>query len=229
MIGWLCYGFLYILLHGCRAIGWFRWKAEGVEQLPPREAGGVLIAMNHVHYMDIPVIGAMLPFSYRLSWVAKSELLANPLLGWWFRQMQVIPIRRGKRDLNALEESARALRAGAVLLIFPEGTRGKTGVLREGRGGAVRLAMQAGVPIVPVAIMGTEHGLKGTLTRKPVLLRMGKPYTVGPTPDGKIPPELMEQLTNEMMFRIAELLPPERRGAYAQLPAPTAPGPAITG
>jgi 1-acyl-sn-glycerol-3-phosphate acyltransferase len=223
MVGWLCYGFLYVLIHTFRRIGWWRWSIEGLEQLPPREAGGMLIAMNHVHYMDIPAIGAMLPFRYRLSWVAKSELFRNPIAGWWFRQMQVIPIKRGRRDLAALDTMADALRDGAVLLIFPEGTRGKTGVLREGRGGGVRLAMQAGVPIVPVAITGTEHGLKGTLLRRPVRLHVGAPYLVPPTPDNKIPPELMDQLTNEMMGRIAVLLPPERRGFYAQLPSPAEP------
>lgn len=219
MVGWICYGALYLLLGFCRLIGWFRWKLEGRENLPPREAGGMLIAMNHVHWMDIPVIGALLPFNYRLSWVAKSELLGNRFAEWWFRQMQVIPIRRGKRDLAALEAMSNALKAGAVLLIYPEGTRGKTGILREGRGGAVRLAMQSGTPIVPVAIIGTEQGLGGTLRRKPVVLRIGKPYTVAPMAGGKVPPDVMEQLTLDLMRRIAELLPPERRGPYASLPA----------
>lgn len=219
MLGALMYACIYYGLHLCRLIGWFRWRVEGREHLPPREAGGMIIAMNHVNWMDIPVIGAALPFRYRLSWIAKSELLQNPVAGWWFRQMQVIPIRRGRRDTAALDASVQALKSGAVLLIFPEGTRSRSGVLKEGRGGAVRLAMQSGVPIVPVAVSGTEHGLRGTVTRRPVLLRIGRPYIVAPTADGKIPPDLMEQLTTDMMQRIGDLLPPERRGAYARLPA----------
>lgn len=223
MFGWLCYGFLYAAFNFVRLIRWFRWSADGLENLPPREAGGMVIAMNHVHWADIPAIGTTLPFAYRLSWVAKSELFRNPIAGWWFRQMNVIPINRGRRDTAALETMSQALRDGAVLLIFPEGTRSKSGVLKEGRGGAVRLAMQSGAPIVPVAIVGTEHGAVGTFTRRPVHLRIGEPYTVPPTPDGKIPPDLMEQLTNDMMRRIADLLPPERRGPYARLPAPEPP------
>ncbi len=219
MFGWICYSFLWSILQVLRLFP-FRWKIEGLENLPPRKSGGMIIAMNHIHWMDIPVIGGSLPLSYRLSWLAKSELFRNPLVGWWFRQMSVIPINRGKRDLAALEAAVTALRGGAVLLIYPEGHRSRNGVLLPGRGGAVRLAMQSGMPIVPVAIIGTEHGLKGSLARKPVTLRIGAPYTVAPTPDGKIPPDLMEQLTNEMMLRIAALLPPERRGPYAQLPAP---------
>ncbi|GAB4423259.1 MAG: lysophospholipid acyltransferase family protein [Chloroflexi bacterium OHK40] len=220
MLGTLIYWLLYVGLHTLRLVGWFRWSVEGIANLPPRKAGGMIVAMNHIHWMDIPVVGAMLPFDYRLSWLAKSEIFQNPIADRFFRTMNVIPIRRGKRDVAALETAVEALRAGAVLLVYPEGHRSRTGVLQQGRGGAVRMAMQAGVPIVPMAVVGTEHGLKGTLTRRPVLLRIGEPYMVAPTPDGKIPPDRMEQLTTDMMLRIAALLPPERRGSYAQLPAP---------
>jgi 1-acyl-sn-glycerol-3-phosphate acyltransferase len=217
MFGWLCYGFLYSILRGLVLLRIFRWKVEGLENLPPRQAGGMIIAMNHVHWMDIPVIGGMLPLSYQLSWLGKSELFKNPIIGWWFRQMKVIAINRGKRDLAALETSVQALRDGAVLLIYPEGHRSRDGVLLPGRGGAVRMAMQSGMPIVPVAVLGTEQGLKGSLTGKPVTLRIGAPFVVPPTADGKIPPDTMDQLTTEMMQRIAVMLPPDRRGPYAQL------------
>lgn len=219
MFGDLMYGLLYGLIHAFRLVGWWRWRAEGMERLPPREQGGMILAMNHIHWVDIPVIGAMVPFRYRLSWLAKAEIFEPPLAGWFFSTMRVIPIRRGKRDLAALDLAVEALRNGAVLLVFPEGHRSRNGVLQPGRGGAVRLAMQAGVPIVPVAVVGTEHGLGGVLRREPVRLTVGEPYTVPPTPDGKIPPALMDQLTSEMMQRIAALLPPEQRGPYA-LPAP---------
>jgi 1-acyl-sn-glycerol-3-phosphate acyltransferase len=150
--------------------------------------------MNHIHWLDIPVIGGMLPFRYRLSWLAKIELFAHPIAGWFFRQMNVIPIKRGRRDLAALDAAADALRAGAVLLIFPEGHRSRDGVLQPGRGGVVRLAMQAGVPIVPVAIIGSEHGVAGAFRREQVRLRIGQPYIIAPTSDGKIPPDMMDQL-----------------------------------
>jgi len=223
MLGAMMYGFLYGLLNVLRGVRIFRWRAEGMNNLPPRGENGMIIVMNHIHWMDIPVIGAMLPFSHRLSWLAKSEIFRPAVAGWFFRSMQVIPINRGKRDLAALDAAVAALRAGAVLLIFPEGHRSRTGVLQPGRGGAVRLAMQAGVPLVPVGVIGTEHGLGGSFTRKPVLLRIGAPYTIPPTPDGKIPPELMDRLTAEMMHHIAELLPPDRRGPYT-LPAPAGQG-----
>jgi 1-acyl-sn-glycerol-3-phosphate acyltransferase len=217
MIGWLCYAALYAFIHTCRLIGWWRWSIKGLANLPPREASGMIIAMNHIHWVDIPAIGAMLPFRYRLSWFAKSELFRNPVMGWWFRQMNVIPVNRGKRDLAALDSSVEALRSGAVLLIFPEGHRSRNGVLQPGRGGAIRMAMQAGVPIVPVTIAGTEHGFRGTLSRRPVRLSVGAPLRVPPSVDGKLPTDRMEQLTTELMLRIAAPLPPEQRGPYAAL------------
>jgi len=218
MVGWLCYALIYTFIHFCRLIRWWRWSIGGVENLPPREQGGMIIAMNHVHWVDIPAVGAMLPFRYRLSWFGKSELFKHPVAGWWLRQMNVIPVNRGRRDLSALDSSTEALRDGAVLLIFPEGHRSRSGVLLPGRGGAVRMAMLSGTPIVPVTITGTEHGLKGTLTRRPVRLQVGQPLRIPPTPDGKIPPVLMDQLTNDMMLSIAAMLPPAQRGPYAELP-----------
>lgn len=221
MAGAFMYRCLYFCIRFMVRIGWWRWRIEGLEHLPPRHASGMVIATNHIHWLDIPVIGGLLPFPYRLSWLAKIEIFKHPLAAWWFRTMNVIPIRRGKRDLAALDLAVAALREGAVLLIFPEGHRSGDGVLLPGRGGAVRLAAAAGVPIVPVAINGTQHGLAGAFRREPVVVQIGRPYTVTGSSDGKIPPDQMEQMTADLMLRIAALLPPEQRGPY-QLPVDTA-------
>lgn len=214
MLGNIIYKLLYIFIHALIRSGWWRWRVEGLENLPPRQAGGMVLAMNHINWIDIPVVGALLPLAYRLTWLAKVEIFENPLANRFFRTMYVIPIKRGKRDIAALEASTEALKQGAVLMIFPEGHRSRTGVLQKGRGGAVRLAVRSGVPIVPLAMMGTQHGLRGTLCREEVLLRIGKPYTLEIPPDGRIPPDMMDQLTTEMMLRIAKMLPEEYRGPY---------------
>lgn len=216
---WLVYGMLYLFQQTCVRIGWWRWRVEGVENLPPRQVGGMIVAMNHVSWLDIFAVGALLPFSHRLSWLGKSELFSTPFSNWFFQMMNVVPVRRGKRDLTALHATAERIQHGAVMLIYPEGHRSRTGILQPGHTGLVRLAMMTGAPVVPAAIIGTQHGLRGTLRRREVVLRIGTPYRLAPTASGKIPSDLLAALTTEMMQRIAALLPPEYRGPYQLAPA----------
>ncbi|MEN9939159.1 MAG: hypothetical protein RLZZ387_5738 [Chloroflexota bacterium] len=214
MLGALMYFMLWLPLNICRVL-WWNWKIEGSENLPPRPQGCVL-AVNHLNWTDIHILGASLPLSHRPWWIAKVELFGNRLLAWWLRQMQVIAIRRGKRDLTALLAGEEALKSGAALVIFPEGHRSRTGQLQEGKSGAVRLSVRSEVPIIPIAIFGTEAGLKGAATRKPIRIRIGKPYQpVVENPD-HIPAEQMELLTDEMMLRIAELMPEQYWGHYRE-------------
>lgn len=215
MVGFICYALLSIILNTCIKVGWWRWRVEGLENLPPRQMGGMILAMNHIHWLDIFAVGTLLPFAYRLSWLGKVELFAHPISRWFFTSMLVVPINRGKRDLNALYASEEALKRGARLLIFPEGHRSGTGVLQTGRGGTIRLAARSGVPIVPLAIIGTQYGLRGTLLRREVVLRIGQPYMVELNPDGngKIPADVMAASTADLMCRIAALLPEVYRGA----------------
>lgn len=214
MLGAIMYFLIWLPLNVVRRVYW-RWTVDGLENLPPK-GQGVVLASNHLNWLDIIVIGASLPISRRPQWLGKSELVRHPIIGWWFRTMGVIPIRRGQRDLNALHEAEQALRDGALLIIFPEGHRSRTGGLIEGRGGAVRLSVGSGQPIMPTALWGTERGFRGLMSRKPVHIRFGKPYH--PEAEGRtIPAAKMDALTNELMLEIAERLPQEYRGVYREL------------
>ena len=213
MLGAIMYFLIWGPLNILRKL-WWNWKIEGVENLPPR-GQGMILATNHIHWTDIHILGGSLPFSHRPWWIAKIEMFLNPAISWWLRTMQVIPIKRGKRDMAAMDAAEDALRAGAALVVFVEGHRSRTGELQEGRGGAVRLAARTGTPIVPIAIWGTEDGLKGAALRRPIHLRIGKPYYVH-TPDGKIPFDRMNELVDEMMLRIAKLMPDRYWGVYRE-------------
>lgn len=213
MLGAMMYFLIWLPLNIVRRIYW-RWTVEGLENIPPN-GQGVVLASNHLNWLDIIVIGASLPLSRRPRWLGKAELVRQPITGWWFRTMGVIPIRRGQRDLNALSEAEEALRQGTLLIIFPEGHRSRTGGLIEGRGGAVRLATGGGVPIMPTALWGTEKGFGGLMRRNPVHIRFGKPYH--PEVQGTtIPASKMDALTTELMLEIAKRLPEHYRGVYRE-------------
>jgi 1-acyl-sn-glycerol-3-phosphate acyltransferase len=198
-----------------RTVRLLTWSVSGKEHLPPRPQGMVLV-VNHIQWHDIPFIGWALPLSHRPWWLAKVEIV-NSVFGWWFQMMHVIPVRRGQRDIQAIDRAADAARSGKVVIIFPEGTRSHDGKMLQGRGGTARIALRAGVPIVPMAITGTQKKVFFS-TRH---ITIGKPYYPEVrSNDGnldKIPAPEMARLTNEIMIKIAELLPAEYHGYYADM------------
>lgn len=213
MLGAIMYVILWTLLQPLRRVLW-RCSVEGLENLPP-PGQGMVLAVNHLNWTDIHIFGTSLPLAYRPAWIAKIEMFVNAIVAWWLRRMLVIPIRRGEHDIAALAAAEDMLVRGTPVVIFPEGHRSRTGGLIEGRGGAVRLAARTGCPIVPVAIWGTETGLKGAFRRTPIHVRFGEPYYV-PAQGGDVPWHRMDELTEEMMLRIAALLPEQYWGCYRE-------------
>ncbi|HTO13327.1 MAG TPA: lysophospholipid acyltransferase family protein [Candidatus Binatia bacterium] len=129
----------------------FRLEAHGTEHVPA--TGPVLLVANHSSVLDPPLVGGMTP--RRLTFLAKAELFGIPGFGWLIRRLGAQPLRREGADPSALRTAQRVLQAGGALLVFPEGTRGEEGVLREAKPGAALLAMQTGVPVVPVYVRGS--------------------------------------------------------------------------
>ena len=157
-------------------------KAGGVEvvvstteQLEPEKPH--IFAANHLSQFDILVLQGFLGFNFR--WLAKKELFAVPIWGPAMRRAGYIPIDRshGREAIKSLDEAAKKIAAGTSVIIFPEGTRSQDGKLHDFKAGAMILAIKSGVPIVPVAILGTYEILpKGKLMMTPgkVRIRMGK-------------------------------------------------------
>ena len=213
MLAILLYRLIWVALWVLRH-SWWKWTVSGHANLLPRGQPMVL-AVNHLHWTDTFALGASLPLRLQPTWLAKAELFTHPLIAWWLRAIQVIPVVRGRQGLSALVAAEEALKGGAALIIFVEGHRSPTGGLQEGQGGAVRLAARNGYPIVPIALWGTEVGLRGICLRKPIHIRIGEPYTV-PIESSKIPQQRMTELTDELMLRLAALLPERYRGVYRE-------------
>jgi 1-acyl-sn-glycerol-3-phosphate acyltransferase len=213
MLGVFFYRFVWLVLWLLRHI-WWKWAITGQAHLKPR-GQAMILAVNHLHWTDTCVLGASLPLSLQPTWMAKAELFAHPVAAWWLRAIQVIPVSRGRQGLSALAAAEQALKGGAALIIFVEGHRSATGGLQEGQGGALRLAARSGCPIVPIALWGTEAGLRGICLRKPIHVSIGEPYyVVGDT--SKISQQRMTELTDELMLRLAALLPERYRGVYRE-------------
>jgi 1-acyl-sn-glycerol-3-phosphate acyltransferase len=192
------------------------FKCEGVENVPHQ--GPLLVCPNHFATLDPPMVPAFLPRAD--SWnMAKSEYFQKPTLSWLFTAYHAFPVVRHTADRAALRRSLDLLKAGHVLVIYPEGTRVEKGVLATPEPGAGFLAQKAECPVLPVALTGTAECLpKGARwpRRVPVTVRFGKPFLV---PQRRANGERIshEEASDVIMLAIAELLPPDKRGRYSDL------------
>ena len=192
------------------------FKVEGLENVPRQ--GALIVCANHFGTLDPPMVPAFLPRPDSWS-MAKSEYFRKPLTRWIFTRYHAFPVVRHSADRTAIRRSLDLLKAGHILIIYPEGTRVDAGELSTPEPGAGFLAQKAACPVLPVALTGTRECLpKGRLwpRRVPVTVRFGKPFVVPPRrPDGERISH--EEASDAIMLAIAELLPPENRGRYRDL------------
>jgi len=149
---------------------------RGAENIPL--TGPVLLAPNHRAYMDPPYLSMIT--RRQLHMMAKAELFQMPVLGRWITGLGAFPVKRGAADRGAIRQAIAALKAGQVVGIFPEGTRADPGTLLPAEKGFALIARQTGVPIVPVALEGTDrvHPKHAKwLHRAHVTATVGKPMT----------------------------------------------------
>jgi 1-acyl-sn-glycerol-3-phosphate acyltransferase len=151
---------------------YFRMQRIGREHLP--RTGPLLLAANHRSFLDPFVIGTLVrrPVYY----MAKRELFARPWQAWLLNGLGAFPVDRGASDGDAMSTARAILARGDCVVVFPEGTRVRPGPLGAPRRGIGRLALEAGVPVVPVAVIGTEDVRRGWRIRpRKVRIRVGRP------------------------------------------------------
>lgn len=198
-----------------------RIDAPNLDAIPSQ--GPLIVITNHTGQLEVPVFFGQLATRPVTAW-AKVESWDNAFLRWLFDLWGLIPVRRGEADTSALRLAMKALEQGYIFGIAPEGTRNKTGRLKRAHPGAVMLAVHSGAPILPVAHWGGENFLRNLarLRRTDFHIRVGKPFKLE-LEGAKMTREVRQQIADEMMLRIAELLPPEYRGEYEKVTPPAQP------
>ncbi|MCC7118684.1 MAG: 1-acyl-sn-glycerol-3-phosphate acyltransferase [Anaerolineales bacterium] len=190
-------------------------SVEGLENYPAQ--GPALIVINHIGNADVPSLLAILPNPPEA--LGKIELYDLPILGRLMDWYGVIWLHRGKPDKRALRAALEGLAQGRMIALAPEGRFTLTGGLEEGNGGAAFLAYKSGASVLPIAITGTEDvkvlsHLK-RLRRAPVKIKVGKLFKV--SDQIAVKQDAIPEGTRLIMQSLAELLPPEYRGAYSNL------------
>ena len=185
------------------AIARVRVKVEGLERIDPK--GSYIFVANHLSYMDTPVVLSRIPVQFRF--MAKSELFKIPFLGTHLEQAGHIsvPLEDPRAAVRTLSLAAQIVRERRIsILIFPEGGRSESGILQDFKEGAAYIAIKAGVPIVPMALVGTRE----------ILAMHSKVFRGGPVTlriDDPIPTEGMKlsdrgELTESIRARVVAML-----------------------
>src|SRR4051794_207970 len=193
---------------------YFRISLVGREHLP--KEGGVILASNHRSFLDPFVVGAWL--GRPVFFVAKKELFDRRFAGWFLNCLGAFPIRRGESDEESMETSKQILERGDALVIFPEGTRHRTGSLGRPKRGVGRLALETGAPVIPVAVHGTDRARRGWRIRPvKIKVRYGRPLTFPRTenPSKNLATEVTARIWPcvELQWEWLGGLPPLRKAA----------------
>jgi 1-acyl-sn-glycerol-3-phosphate acyltransferase len=190
-----------------------RYEVAGKENLP---AGGpLLLVFNHLAWWDAPVAMATLP--WHMTAIALKDLKRVPVTGQLLSLSGVIWVDRGRYDRAALRSALTLLKEGGVLGIAPEGRMSVTGALERGKTGPVFIARKANVPILPVGLTGTEKALgEWRHARRPrITVNIGQPFRLPESVERRSRKEEHQADADFIMERLAELLPREYRGVYA--------------
>ena len=192
-------------------------EIQGIENMPTE--GEFVIATNHLGRLDVALLFYALEGDFILIIAEKYE--HHWLFGPIGNAMNGIWMDRFNADVGAIRKVLTRMKAGGILVIAPEGTRSKTEAMAEGKPGGAYLAMKAGVPIVPIALTGTEDRLivehLKRFKKSEIKIIVGPTFTLPPIKD-RDRDSALKEYTDEIMCRIGALLPEKYRGVYANHP-----------
>jgi 1-acyl-sn-glycerol-3-phosphate acyltransferase len=191
---------------------WFNWRFEGLEHIP-RE-GPLLIACNHVSYFDPLAHGYMLvKAGRRPRFLAKKELYGNWLLRHLLEGARQIPVERGSGSTAPIEAAMKALRDGEAVMIYPEATTTKNSDFTpmQGKTGIARLTLASSVPVLPIAVWGSQHvwqrdGAHSLKFGRPIWVKAGPPLDFSPFEDEREDPAVLRKVTDQVMDELTRLV-----------------------
>jgi len=212
---WVFKGILKPILRGLYSI-----KAEGRENLPKK--GPAIIAANHLSFLDSFFIPLVVQ-KRKVTYLAKADYFKSWKTAWFFNMVGQIPTERegGKKSEQALNAALDVLKEGKLLGIYPEGTRSPDGRLYRGRTGVARLALQAGVPVIPTGLIGTpevmpiDRKIPRLTGRLPVRVRFGEPLDFSRYAGRERDRFALRSVTDEIQYEIMQLSGQEYVDEYA--------------
>ncbi|MBC8332805.1 MAG: 1-acyl-sn-glycerol-3-phosphate acyltransferase [Anaerolineae bacterium] len=192
-------------------------RVDDAEMVRIPAEGPLIIISNHTNFLEAPVLYTRLR-PRPTTGFAKIESWEKPLLAWLFNTWGIIPIRRGEADMKALRRGVAALKEGYFLAVAPEGTRSYDGRLGKAHAGAVTLALLSGAPLLPIAHYGAEKFSANIsrLRRTEFHIQVGQPFCLD-AGEMRVNREIRQQMTTEVMYQLAALMPAEYRGEYADM------------
>lgn len=203
-----------VLTAGVRGLLKLLCYIEDNELVGVPENGPLIIMVNHINFLEVPLITtSLLPREIRA--LTKKETWDNPFFRLLADSWGGIPIDRADPRVATFRTAEKALQEGKILFIAPEGTRTGDGILRQGHPGITSIALRTGAPILPVAHHGGERvwGNMRRLRRTPVTFRIGTPLRI--TSPDIITKQVKREITDQLMYELAALLPEPYRGHYS--------------
>lgn len=188
--------------------------ASEVARIPME--GPLIISTNHINSLDAPV-GFSHLHPRPVTAFVKAETWDNWFMKFLFNAWEAIPIKRGEVDFEAFRMAEDALKQKKIVIVAPEGTRSRHGRLNQGYPGIALLAIRTGAPILPVVFYGNEK-IKDLRIgkRTKMVIKVGSPYKIDLN-GHPLDRENRKQITDEIMYEIARILPEENRGVYSDL------------